>query len=747
MTFLKSKRILSLLLALVLVVSAFPVSALAAEASDECDCSCADCVQEQCEDECDCEHCTEECDHEHCEDECCESEIYELSEDTETEEITEPVEPVEEGGLIWEISEYGDLSVTITGTVPAYTSADDQPWKAFRNEIRYAYVQDESGLTIPSMAYWFADCVELRYAEIPGNITEIGYHAFYDCPLLREVTLLHDAAPTLSQGAFETLNPMNWEPDNDPTLHITVYSAETFDAVCSYDWGTDDCPITVSKARKPTPGLLMAAPLMATASGTGYCSNCGKTCSYTLDYEQWTSSVHCIRHWCSNCGLDQCGGANAGNHSYNNSGYCTYCGYYNSAYDNSVCYHTSTYTTWSGCTWYRYCNSCGTLVSSGVSHGSTYTTWNGCTWYEYCSDCNQLMDYGTSHSYSYGSWQYYSSTQHRRLGTCTKCGATTYSYGKHSTTNKYTSYSSTQHQYGKYCATCGSYVGNTTKSSHTFTYGSWTSYNGTQHRRTKTCSVCGYSEYEYASHSLTYGSWINYSSSQHRRTVSCSTCGYSTYEYANHSITTGAWTSISSTQHQRTLTCSCGYSTTEKASHNLQYGSWQSISETQHQRTVSCSCGYSALETGSHADTNADDNCDSCGKLLTRFSVTVPASLSIAMSKTGKITTASSAAIVNNSTAAVKVSGVSITAENGWSLVPFSYNMAAAKVDSKLVGFSVNGVQTSKNCSREDVSLGNGWTIAKDGSLPLTYDAVISATSTAISGQKIMTLVFVVNWA
>lgn len=737
MTFLKNKRILSLLLALVLVVSAFPLSALAAETCDDYECSCADCAQEHCEDECECEQCLEECEHEHCEDEGCQC--------AECEEITEPVEPVEESGLIWEMDESNSLHITIVSKVPTFISPEDQPWKAFRDEIQYAYIADESGLTVDSMAYWFSGCVELSYAEVASNIAEIGYHAFYNCPKLMNIVLLHEKVPSLVQGAFETLNPLEWKTDVDPRPHIKVYSDDTLAAVCAYDWGKDNCPITVTKASRPTPGLLKAAPLLG-ASASGTCSSCKTTCSYTVDYEQWTDSVHCVRHWCSNCGLDQCGGVNAESHTYNNSGSCTKCGYYNSAYDYSVCYHTSTRISWSGCDWYEYCRSCGELVDWGTSHGSTYTTWNGCKWYDYCSDCGQLMDYGTSHSYSYGSWEYYSSSQHRRLGTCTRCGATTYSYGSHSTTKKYTSYSATQHQYGSYCSTCGSYTGSTTKSNHSFTYGSWTNYNGTQHRRTKSCSTCGYSEYEYASHSLSYGSWTNYSSTQHRRSVTCS-CGYSTYEYEKHSTTPGAWASISDTQHRRTLTCSCGYSTTETASHSLSYTAWTSISDTQHERTGSCTCGYSKTTKANHADKNGDGCCDDCGYLLTRFSVTIPASLSIAMAENGAITTATNASIVNNSTAAVKVSGVTVTAENGWTLVPFNYNMAAAKVDSKLIGFSINNAKTVKNGKTDALSIGNGWSIAKGASLPLSYDAVISATSTAITKQNVLTLVFVVNWA
>lgn len=133
--------------------------------------------------------------------------------------------------------------------------------------------------------------------------------------------------------------------------------------------------------------------------------------------------------YCATCGMTD-GIIVSGNHSYSSNGYCSLCGYYNSAYDTSVCYHTSTYTTWSGCNWTKYCSNCGAYISSGASHGSTYTTWNGCNWYEYCRDCGQLMDSGTSHSYSYGGWEYYNSSRHRRTGTCTSCGATTYSYAE-----------------------------------------------------------------------------------------------------------------------------------------------------------------------------------------------------------------------------------------------------------------------------------------------------------------------------
>ena len=574
----------------------------------------------------------------------------------------------------------GRLFITGSGGCDTFTSSDDQPWAAVRENIVAVYIDDCDDLTVDSIAYWFSGCTSLAYAEIPASVCEIGYHAFYDCRALHDVVLFHDAAvPVLIQGAFDTKHPLEWATDYDPRLHITVSSNSILDALCAYDWGADDCPLTASTAFYSAPITTFARTASVSTYAVGYCSNCGKTCSYSVAYEQWTSSIHCIRHWCSNCGYDQCGGANAGSHSYNNSGYCTYCGYYNSAYDNSsVCYHTSTYKSWSGCNWTKYCSNCGAYISSGTSHGSTYTSWSGCNWYDYCSDCGQLMDSGTSHSYNYGNWEYYNGSQHRRLYSCSSCGQGSYTYGNHFTSTRYAQYSTTQHSVSSYCSTCATNV-STSYASHSFSYGSWTSYNGTQHRRLKTCSTCGYSEYEYASHSLSYGSWSIHS-------------------------------------------------------------------DTQHQRTGSCSCRYSTTETGAHTDFDDNGYCDDCEYLMTRFSVTVPASLSLTVSEHGAVYAADNAAIVNNSTGAVAITGVTVSTANGWTLVPFRSNMAAAKVDSKQIGFSLNSAQSAVTGNSESLSLSGAWSIAKGASLPLTYDAVVSAMSQPVN-EQVLTVVFVLDWA
>lgn len=580
-----SSRFLSLLLVLLLALTTLPTAALAADVSSD-------------------EHVhTDACDH---------AEItisieavspdISSEETSPTEEAADPNSGVIAGSSVaWTFDpSTGRLIITGSGDCPTFQSADDQPWAAVRTQITEVWFYDMDTLSISNLAYWFDGCTSLIMAELPYTTPVIGTRAFANCPSLQTILVYHDGDLSIASDAFAAGSlsalEIRYMPASEATLSI----------LSSYNWAADNRVVFYEDVY----GISMLA--------TGTCATCGKTCSYTLAYEQWTSSVHCVRHWCSNCGDDQCGGVLGESHTFSN-GTCTKCGYSNGSgggSGGSTCYHTSTYTTWSGCNWYEYCYSCGALVDYGTSHGT----------------------------YVYGNWEYYSSTQHRR---------------------------------------------------------------------TKTCSDCGYSTYEYASHTLSYSSW----------------------------------SSISDTQHHRTASCSCGYSTTETANHAFIYGAWTAASDTEHSRSKTCSCGYSSTETGSHADTDGDGYCDGCGYLMSRFSVTLPASMAMTVSEDGEIHTAQDVVIINHSTAAVQVTGVSVTAAGSWTLVPYAYNMAAAKVDSKLIGFSLNGAVTKQTGSSENLTLSGDWTIAKDASLPLMYDAVVSATSTTMQDEQVLTLVFVLDWA
>ncbi|MBQ9168399.1 MAG: hypothetical protein IJX67_08350 [Oscillospiraceae bacterium] len=764
---------------------------------------------------------------------------------TETEPVTEEIPAQEaEYSLEWEIVEYGTMKITGSGSIPAFTSADDQPWKDRRSEIILVLFDETTEMEITSLEHWFTGCENLMYIAVPGCVAEYDDNHFTDCTKLGIV--LYDnqilRGATLLQGDNSTA---------EASGGIALFAARA------------GCGIT-------------------------RCT-CTSACSYTyINYRVAPESndYHIMNPACADCGMTD-GIVSSGDHTFSGNT-CTLCGYTTSSGGDTgggttTCYHYSSYYSWSGCTYYEYCSNCGEYLGSGTSHGSTYTSWSGCNWYEYCYDCDELMDYGTSHgTYSYGAWEYYNSSRHRRYYSCNDCGEGSYSYGYHSTTTKYTEYSSTQHKYGSYCSTCSSYVGSTSYASHSFSYGSWSNYSSTQHRRTVSCSACGYSSYEYASHSLTYGSWTSYNGTQHRRTVKCSTCSYSSYEYANHSLTTGNWTSVSDTQHSRTTSCSCGYSTTETASHSLNYGTWgsynddqhrrsvncdcgyssyeyedhslsageiastgnanqheremscdcgyvtsvsenhtftygawedyddtqhrrtaecdcgysgydyaihiyiyadsleqkddvqhymihkceecthsvkeqenhsftygnwEAATESEHSRTVSCRCGYTGEETALHEDLNGDDYCDDCGYLVTRFSVTLPAAMVMTVSEDGEIHTADNVVIINNSTHAVEITSVTVTAAGDWTLVPYHYNMAAAKVDTKLIGFSLNGAVTTQTGDTERLSLPTNWTIDRADTFPLEYDAIVSATSTTMENEQVLTLVFVIDWA
>ena len=126
------------------------------------------------------------------------------------------------------------------------------------------------------------------------------------------------------------------------------------------------------------------------------------------------------------------------------------------------------------------------------------------------------------------------------------------------------------------------------------------------------------------------------------------------------------------------------------------------------------------------------------------FSVTVPAGLPLAVTENGEVTASTDAAIANNSTCDVRVTGVTLRTENGWTLVPFTYNMAAAKVDSKLIGFAIGGAASATEGDAESLALTGDWSIGAGSTMPLDYDANVSATSVGID-EHVLSVVFVVE--
>mgnify|MGYP002551531959 CR=1 FL=1 len=710
------------------------------------------------------------------------------------------------GYLTWTLDDSGTLTISGNGRIAAFTSAEDQPWHEMRENITSVKFDPGAHMVVPDVAYWFADCINLKSCVLP-SFANLGADAFKDCANLNRLQLHY----------------------NDDSFYISDTAFSGVDMSALEIVTCDEVTMGILDAKGIT--FVAAYPVLMISSGACGVSGCNcSSCSFTYDYEQKDESKHYVWECCTNCSANEYAYRHTQSHSFNSRGVCTKCGYE----EDATC-----------------------------QHDNTYTSWDGCDWEEICRDCGEVVDWGTSHgSYSYGDWEYYSTSQHRRYGTCDDCGGGgKYQYGSHSTSTEYYEYDDSKHTVEKYCSVCNSDVGSATKQNHSLKYGSWENDSDTQHRRTATCSLCGYSGYTYANHSFKYGSWANYSDSQHRRTKSCSTCSTSNYEYADHTFVYGKWSSASETQHKRTKTCSvckataneyadhvdtngdgkcddCGANiallvtwdassnggsvggknsvttsvapnktavapgyTPVKAGHT--FSGWytektggalystvtittartfyaqfapaeykitwdlgtgktettnQTYGETLNLPTEPTRKGYAFLgwftqETGgTQVDGStvfkevASTTYYAHWEEATVFSVIVPAVLPVTVDQNGKVYV-SNAEIVNHSTAPVQVSSVTLTAENGWTLVPYDSDMSHAKVDSNQIGFKINSAQTRKTGSTEQFELTSPWQINEEESLTLTYDAVVSALSQPVTNANILCVLFVVEWA
>ena len=627
MTHFKARNLTALLLVLILLVSMFSTTALAAE-------------------------------DEYITDFEAESEIIIEEEPAvelpEAEESSEEVSEIEESSEVsdaptsgtipdsniqWELTDDGMLLISGSGGCAAFSSAADQPWAAVREQITSVFFEDPSLLSIYDLAYWFDGCVSLTTAEIPYTTPVIGTHAFYGCVSLTTIMTYYGDSVLAEIGADAFYLPY----DSGSTLYIgyLIGYPESTVPLHTYDW---------TGSNRSSLYFMDVYSTNALTSVVGACPSCGKqSLQGTYVAQSHTSRGHAEHYECYLCHYTKY----LGSYVYKNHG-------------------SGSYGSWT-------CPSCGSHSWVLDYESDATCTRNG--YREYSCDCGQSKRetvYATGHNYSYGSWEQYSSSQHRRENYCRYCGATDYDYA-----------------------------------SHSYSYGSWSSAGSSQHSRCMTCRYCGYSDTQYASHSLSYGSWSSYSDTQHRRTGSCTTCSYSTTDYGAHTFSYGSWTDYSSTQHRRTKRCT--------------------------------SCAYSSYDYADHVDSNGDGVCDGCGREMSRFSVTVPASLTVTVSEHGVVYTATGAGIVNNSSSAVQVSGVTLRAENGWTIVPYATNMAEQKVDSKRIGFALGGIQTAAT-GKSELLTASSMTISAGATLPLSYDAVVSASSAAIN-EQVLTIVFVVGWA
>ena len=733
--------------------------------------------------------------------------VYDSAPDEETVVSNEAATSgtIQNSGIRWSLDEKGWLTISGSGEAPVFTSADDQPWAAVRDQITEVWFEDVETLSIPDLAYWFEGCVNLTTAELP-LAPVIGRHAFYNCPKLSTLTMYYGETVLNSIGeeAF-------WrENDSGDTLYIGYIIGYPKSSVpfYDYDWAGSnrnnkyfydlygiysDTPAAV--------GIMSAPGISVTSTGSiiGNCPSCGKY-SFQGTYVEvaHSSRGHANYNECNSCH------------------YVQYLGTYTTKSHGSGAYGSGTCPDCGSHTWVLQSQQAATCTSNGYRSYS-------CA----CGQTKSETIYASGHSYSYGSWEQYSSSQHRRTGSCRNCGATDYDYASHSMSyGSWSNASSSQHSRTASCRTCG--YSTTDYGNHSYSTGSWSKYSDTQHRRSKTCSGCGASTYDYADHSYSYGSWTRADDTQHKRTKTCSVCKASSEEYADHVDSNGdgkcddcgATVSLTVTwdagTNGGTIDGKASFSETMKPNskptapsaspvktgHTFKnwytaktggklYNTVTSITASTtfyaqfeaNKYVVTWNLGTGQSETteqiyGEKIVLPADPerkNAEFLGwftekdggtevtantvfketaattyyahwEITELFSVTVPVTLPLVVDEAGKVYVAS-ASIVNNSTGDVMVSSVSVTSKNGWEFVPYSTNMAKAKVDAKQVGFKINSSETSKTGDSEVFTLAAPWTVKEADALSINYDAVVSAVSQPVTGQEIMSVVFVLEWA
>ena len=704
----------------------------------------------------------------------------------------------------WELNEHNWLTISGSGDCEPFTSKEDQPWAAVRDQITQVWFDDMENLKISDLAYWFEDCTALTTAEIPGTTPTIGRHAFYNCPKLSTLTIYYgeDILESIGEEAF-------WrENDSGDTLYIGYIIGYPKSSVpfYDYDWAGSnrnnkyfydlygiysDTPAAV--------GIMSAPGISVTSTGSiiGNCPSCGKY-SFQGTYVEvaHSSRGHANYNECNSCH------------------YVQYLGTYTTKSHGSGAYGSGTCPDCGSHTWVLQSQQAATCTSNGYRSYS-------CA----CGQTKSETIYASGHNYSYGSWEQYSSSQHRREAYCRNCGDSDYEYASHSMSyGSWSNYSDSQHSRTASCRTCG--YSTTDYGNHSYSTGAWSKYSDTQHRRSKTCSGCGASTYDYANHSYSYGSWVSDSETQHKRTKTCSACGDSGYEYADHtdangdgkcddcgatvsltikwdagtnggtidgkaSITTtgkpnatataptstpvktghafkGWYTSASGgslyntvtitaaktfyaqfTANSYTLTWDLGNGTTEETKQT--YGEKLTLPTEPTRKNAEFLGWFTEANGGTQVTANdvftetTDKTYFAHWEITEVFSVTVPVTLPLVVDESGEVHTGS-AEIINASTGTVVVSSVSISAKNGWQLVPYTTDMAHAKVDAKQLGFKINDSVTTKTGDAETFSLTSPWTIAENGKLPLSYDAVVSAVSQPVTEQDVLSVVFVLEW-
>ena len=85
----------------------------------------------------------------------------------------------------WSLSNDGELTISGSGAMSSFSTADDVPWKSHASSIHSVSIGDEV-TNIEDFA--FANCGELASVDLPSSLNAIGASAFYSCYGLKDIS-------------------------------------------------------------------------------------------------------------------------------------------------------------------------------------------------------------------------------------------------------------------------------------------------------------------------------------------------------------------------------------------------------------------------------------------------------------------------------------------------------------------------------------------------------------------------------
>ena len=178
------------------------------------------------------------------------------------------------GDLSWRYYDNGELYIYGSGDMPNYSSRDDQPWAAYREQITYV----DMGWGITSIGNnAFAGCRNMRlfglggdedyYYSLPDTLTRIGDYAFINCDAV-DYVYIPDKVTYVGEQAFDYC---------DGLKRVTVGGAPTLGK-----WAFGDCTVLEEIS------FLGGVPTFAYNTFSG---SHAATAWYPTDMSAWPSDV------------------------------------------------------------------------------------------------------------------------------------------------------------------------------------------------------------------------------------------------------------------------------------------------------------------------------------------------------------------------------------------------------------------------------------------------------------------------